>query len=99
VSASARRNLLLDFLVQGKITEADTLTIRMGATPSGLNSDPPPSSPIFTPDALLAATIPIYPGFGQARNMLACPVAWLSTGLVYPVAWLRPIQAEKFRKI
>jgi len=34
-------------MVQEKITEADTLTIRMGATPSGLISDPPPSSPHF----------------------------------------------------
>jgi len=36
------------------------------------NSDPLPSSPIFTPDALPAATLPHYPGLGQARNMLAC---------------------------
>jgi len=33
--------------VQEKITEADTLTIQLGATPSGLISDPPPSSPYF----------------------------------------------------
>jgi len=59
-------------MVQGKITEADTPTIRMGATPSVLISDPPPSSPIFTPDALPAATLPLYPGLGQAPNMLAC---------------------------
>ena len=45
--AGARRNLLLDFMVQGKITETDTPTIRLGATPSGLISDSPPSSPIF----------------------------------------------------
>ena len=37
-------------MVQGKITEADTPTIRLSTTPSGLISDPPPSSPIFTPD-------------------------------------------------
>ena len=36
--AGARRKLLLDFMVQGKITEADTPTIRLGATPSGLIS-------------------------------------------------------------
>jgi len=36
--------------------------------------------PIFMPDALPAATLPIYPGFGQATDMLlACPVAWLHT--------------------
>jgi len=44
-SAGARRDLLPDFVVQGKITEADTPTIRLGATPSGLISDPPPTSP------------------------------------------------------
>jgi len=68
-------------MVQGKITEADTPTIRVGATPSGLVSDPPPSSPIFMSDAL-AATLPIYPGFGQAPNMLACipsgVVTWIA---------------------
>ena len=31
----------------GKYSEADTLTIRLGATPSRLISDPPPSSPIL----------------------------------------------------
>jgi len=35
------------FTVQGKITEADTLTIWVGTTPSGLISDPPSSSPHF----------------------------------------------------
>jgi len=59
-------------MVQGKITEADTLTIWLGVTPSGLISDPPPSSPIFTPDALPTAALPLYPDLGQAPNMLAC---------------------------
>jgi len=72
-SAGARRNLLLDFMVQGKMTKSATLTIQMGATPSGLISDPPPSSaPTFTLDALPAATLPLYPGLGQAPNTLAC---------------------------
>ena len=78
--AGARRNLL-DFMVQGKITEADTPTIRLGATSSGLISDPPPSYPNF------------YAGCPSCRNSppiifilawdrhqicwLACPVAWL----------------------
>jgi len=61
------------FMVQGKITEADTPTIRLRATPSRLISDPPPSPPLFfTPDVLPAATIPIYPGLRQAPNMLDC---------------------------
>jgi len=41
---------------------ADTPTIRLGVTPSGLISDPPSSHPIFY----------IYSGLGQAPNMLAC---------------------------
>jgi len=65
-------NHLLDFMVQGEISEANTPTIRLCATPSRLISDPPPSSPIFMPEALCAATFPIYPGLGQAPNMLAC---------------------------
>jgi len=39
--------------------------------------------PFFTPDALPATTLPLYPGLGQAPNMLAC----LPSGMVaYPVA-------------
>jgi len=59
-------------MVQGKITEADTPTIRLGATPPGLISDPPPSSIFFTPDALPEATLSLYPRLGQATIMLAC---------------------------
>jgi len=59
-------------VVQGKITEADTPTIQMGATPSGPISDPPPTStPICMPNALPATTLPLYPGLGRAPNMLA----------------------------
>jgi len=37
------------------------------------------------PDALPTTTLPIYPGLGQAQNMLAC----IPHGLVlaYPIAW------------
>jgi len=60
-------------VVQEEITEADTLTTQLGATPFGLISDPPSSSPPnFTPDALPATTLPLYPGLGQAPNLLAC---------------------------
>jgi len=76
--AGATRNLLLDFMVQGEISEADTPTIWLGITTSGLISDPPPTSPIFAPDALPAETLPMYPGLGQAPNMLAC----IPSGLV-----------------
>jgi len=64
--------------LQGKLSEADTPTIQVGVTPSGLISDPPPSSAILTPDAIPGATLPIYPGLEQAANrpVLAClPVA------------------------
>jgi len=63
---------LVDFVVQRKITEADTLTTQLGATQFGLISDPPPSSPIFMPDALPVATLPLYPGLGQSANTVAC---------------------------
>jgi len=61
-------------MVWGKITEADTPTIHMGATPSGLISDPSLNTPshLFTPVALLATTLQLYPGLGQASNMLNC---------------------------
>jgi len=75
-----QKNLLLDFMVQGEISEADIPTVRLGATPSGLISDPPPSSPIFTPDALPAKTLPVYRGLGQAC-WLAYPVVWLPSSL------------------
>jgi len=61
---------LLDFMVQGKTTEADARTICLEATPSGLSVPPGPTSitPHFLPNALSAATLPIYPGLGQAPN-------------------------------
>jgi len=34
-------------MVQVKVTDADTLTIQLDVIPSGLISDPPPSSPHF----------------------------------------------------
>jgi len=54
--ASARRELL-DFMVQGRLTEADTVTIRLGATPSRLTSahlHHPPHI-FYRPNALPAA--------------------------------------------
>jgi len=63
---------LKDFVVQGKITEAEAHTIRLDATPSGLSVPPPPSSPIFIPSALSVATLAIYPGLGHAPNNAGC---------------------------
>jgi len=62
-----QKKIFWTFMGQGRITEAD---IQMCGTPSRLISDSPPTSPIFTPDGLPAATLPLYPGFGQAPNML-----------------------------
>jgi len=70
-SAGARRNLL-DFMVQGKITEADTTTIRLGHTPSGLISNLPPSSPHFYAGYPSCSNPPLYPGLGQEPSKLAC---------------------------
>ena len=44
--AGAKRELL-DFRCKGRLTEADTLTIRLGATPSGLTSTPFPQIDII----------------------------------------------------
>jgi len=56
-------------MVQGNITEAETPTIRLGATPSGLISDPPPSSPHF------------YAKCPSCRNPPT--LSWLGTGTKY----------------
>ena len=73
--AGARRNLLLDFLVQ----EADTLTIRIGATLSVLISDQPPSSPHFYARCLSCRSLPNLAWLGDRHQ-----ICWLA----YPVAWL-----------
>jgi len=55
-----------------KITQADAPTIRMDCYPIQTNWCPTSTIPtIFTPDALPDTTLPIYPGLGQAPNMLA----------------------------
>ena len=53
---------LLDFMLQGKTTEAKAPTIRLDATPSGLSVPHLHHPPIFTPTALSAITLPIYAG-------------------------------------
>jgi len=59
--------------------EASVPTIQLDARPSGPSSMPPPPSSLnFTPDALPAATLSIYPGLRHAPNMLDCiPGGWL----------------------
>jgi len=71
---------LLGFMVQREITEADAPTIQLEAVPSTL-SVPHLYHPYhFTPDALPAETLPIYPNLGQASSMLGC----IPGGLVRP---------------
>jgi len=68
------------FWCKKKITQADAPTIWMGATP--LRRIGAPTSAIctiFMQDTFLGTTLPIYPGLGQAPNMLAC----LPGGLVF----------------
>jgi len=88
--AGARRKCLRNFMVQGKITEADTLTIRLGTIPSRLISVPPPSSPIFMPDALLPQPSQFI--LAWDRHQICCPVAyqlWRNSTL-YPSIYLWP---------
>ena len=60
-------SLFLDFVEQGTMMEAEAPTVRVDATPSELTAPPSPSPPpIFMPNALLATTLPICPGLGQA---------------------------------
>jgi len=61
--------LLLDFMVQGRITRGRHTdnpggrhSIRTNQQSTSINP------PIFMPDALPAATLPIYPGLGQAQK-------------------------------
>ena len=60
----------------GKIIEASAPTIRLDATSSESLMPPPPSTPNFTPDALPAATLPIYPGLGYLGTKYAGLHTW-----------------------
>jgi len=66
--AGARRELL-DFVVQGRLTKAGTLTIRLSATPSGLSSAHRHHPPFFyRPDALPAAQPTVLKHWRQLAN-------------------------------
>jgi len=61
------------FWCKMKITQADAPTIWKDCHPSRLIGAPISAIPaIFMPNALPGTTFPIYPGLGQAPNMLAC---------------------------
>ena len=72
-TSSTNARHLLHCMVQRTITEADAPTIHLNATRSKLSVPPPPSSPIFMPNALSAAPPPVI-----EWCWLAYPVAWLS---------------------
>ena len=79
-------------MVQRRITEADTLTIWLGTTPSGLTSDPRSTS---SPPPLF----PRMPYLPQSSHfILACnrhQMCWFA----YPVAWLSPNeQCNKYHR-
>jgi len=59
-------------MAQRKLTEADTPTIRMGTTLSGLIRDAPPSSPHFYAGCPSCRKLQLSSGLRQAPNMLAC---------------------------
>jgi len=68
------------FMMQGKTTEADTPTVWLGTTPSGLISDPPPS---FIP---FLCRMPFL--LQPSHFILALDrhqICWLA----YPVAWFQ----------
>ena len=67
------------FWTKMKITQADASTIWMDCHPIQTNWCPHLCHPHFMQDALPYTTLPIYPGLGQAPNMLAC----IPSGLVH----------------
>jgi len=67
-TSSITAHHLVDFMVHGKITEADAPTICLDATPSGLSVPPHPVSLHFYAECSFATTLPIYPGLAQAPN-------------------------------
>jgi len=73
-------------MVQGKITEADIPTLRLGAIPPGLISHPPPSSPYF------------YAGCLSCRN--SPNLSWLGTGTKYAglhTQWVQECQSSEVK--
>jgi len=60
-------------MAQGKITEVDTPTVQLGATPSKLISEPPPSSPPFLHQMpFLPQPSQFILAWDKHRNMLDC---------------------------
>jgi len=69
-------------MVQGKVSEADTPTIRLGATPFGLISDPPPSSPHFYAGCPSCHNPPNLSWLGTGTKYAGLHTQWLGFGIV-----------------
>jgi len=67
----SKKKLLLDFTVQGKITEADMLTIWLGATPSFF------SIPIFYAECPSCHNPPNLSWFGTGTKCAGLHTQWL----------------------
>jgi len=66
-------------MVQGKITEADKPTVRLGATPSGLISDPPPSFPRFYAGCPSCHNPPNLSWLGTCTKYAGLHTQWLGS--------------------
>jgi len=85
VSRCQKRNLLLEFYGASEDNRGRHTDHPVGRHSTRTNQPPTSNIAHFTPDALPAATFPLYPGLGQTPNMLAC-IANGAHG--YPVAWV-----------
>jgi len=69
----------------GQIIQASAPTIWLDATPSGHQCPHLYHPTKFMLDAIFAANLPIYPGVGQAPNVLDC----IPGGLITAISSLR----------
>jgi len=76
-------------MVQGKIMEANADSLDGPHSIRLISNQPSINPSIFMPDALPAATLPIYPGLGQTPNMLVCMPSGLGKplGMHYTVTF------------
>jgi len=87
MSHCQKKKLLLDFMAQGTITEADTPTIPLGATPSGLISDPPPSYPHFYARCPSCLNPPNLSWLGAGTKYAGLHTQWFGSPLYqYPIS-------------
>ena len=75
-------------MVQGKITETDTPAVELGATPSKLVSDPPPSFPHFYAGCPLCCNPPNLFWLGTCTG-----ICWIA----YAVTWWKKSKSKSIR--